>query len=207
MSSLRDSCNAFIHWALTMDPIVLQAMAKWPHVPAVFDWLALDRRGRWQIHGKPIYHTNMIDFIARNYTVDAHGRWFFQNGPQRVYVNLAYTPWIVRLTIERHLETHTGRRIDYQSAAFIDENGNLLLQFANQQIGQVDDRDLLQLSNALVTSSGSIADEDHLGDFLDGTIELWFVWAKARIAVARINSHQVPSRFSFIPEPQPDLLT
>jgi len=30
-----------------MDQTVLRSLAKWPEVPAVYGWLALDRRGNW----------------------------------------------------------------------------------------------------------------------------------------------------------------
>ena len=90
-----------------MDDIVRQALAKWPDVPHCTGWLLLDRRGDWRLRddaaqaagalGSPIRHAALIAFIARNYEADEHGQWFFQNGPQRVYVELAYTPWIVRL--------------------------------------------------------------------------------------------------------------
>jgi hypothetical protein len=33
-----------------------------------------------------------VNFIQRNYDHDAQGQWFFQNGPQRVYVELEATP-------------------------------------------------------------------------------------------------------------------
>ncbi|VVE70436.1 hypothetical protein PAN31117_03698 [Pandoraea anapnoica] len=91
-----------------MDEIVRQAMAKWPNVPHCYGWLALDRRGQWRMRdeqtqaegsaGDPIRHTALIAFIARNYASDDVGRWYFQNGPQRVYVSLAYAPFVVRLT-------------------------------------------------------------------------------------------------------------
>mgnify|MGYP003344108236 FL=1 len=77
-----------------MDEIVRQAMAKWPNVPAVHGWLALDRRGNWLIKGETISNAQINEFIARNYTHDEAGRWFFQNGPQRVFVELAYTPMV-----------------------------------------------------------------------------------------------------------------
>src|SRR3990170_3644456 len=34
-----------------IDDIVIRAMAKWPNVPVVYGWLALDRRGQWSIKG------------------------------------------------------------------------------------------------------------------------------------------------------------
>lgn len=83
-----------------MDDIVKQALAKWPNVPHCTGWLLLDRRGGWRMRddaaqaagalGSPVRHPALVDFIARNYERDEHGQWFFQNGPQRVYVELAY---------------------------------------------------------------------------------------------------------------------
>ncbi len=78
-----------------MDEIVKQAMAKWPHVPHCYGWLGLDARGDWylrdaatqaagpfaQAKGERIEHEKLRAFINRNYSVDACGCWFFQNGP------------------------------------------------------------------------------------------------------------------------------
>ena len=64
-----------------MDPIVIQAMAKWPAVPNVYGWLTLDRRGNWLIKGDRIANAGVTGFIGRNYAADERGRWFFQNGP------------------------------------------------------------------------------------------------------------------------------
>jgi hypothetical protein len=77
-----------------MDSVVARAMAKWPNVPAVYGWLSLDRRGNWLIKGERITNGALREFIARNYEAQADGRWYFQNGPQRVYVTLAYTPLV-----------------------------------------------------------------------------------------------------------------
>ena len=98
-----------------MDDIVRQAMAKWPNVPDCYGWLGLDTRGNWYMRddraqslgpfaggvagakGSLLQHDKLIAFINRNYLADEQGRWFFQNGPQRVYVELAATPWIWRV--------------------------------------------------------------------------------------------------------------
>jgi hypothetical protein len=98
-----------------MDDIVRQAMAKWPNVPDCYGWLGLDARGNWWMRddraqaagafdsglpgsrGSMLRHEKLIDFIQRNYERDARGAWFFQNGPQRVFVELEATPWIWRL--------------------------------------------------------------------------------------------------------------
>ncbi len=85
-----------------MDEIVSRSMLKWPDVPAVYGWLSLDRRGSWMIKTvagrfERIANAAVREFIARNYAADAEGRWYFQNGPQRVFVALDYTPWVYRL--------------------------------------------------------------------------------------------------------------
>ncbi len=126
-----------------MDEIVRQAMAKWPNVPHCYGWLALDRRGQWRMRdeaaqaagtaGDPIRHAALLAFIARNYASDDAGRWYFQNGPQRVYVSLAYAPFVVRLTWDA--ETNGGRgapvltdQLGHSFAAtacLLDEDGNV----------------------------------------------------------------------------------
>jgi hypothetical protein len=114
-----------------MDAAVLQAMARWPHVPRCTGWLALDQRGQWWMRNHPgpavwsrdargrldktgagpVLHEGLAAFIGRNYTADAAGAWFFQNGPQRVDVSLEAAPWIVRLQHAAqegwHWRTHT----------------------------------------------------------------------------------------------------
>ena len=83
-----------------MDDIVLRGMAKWPNVPAVYGWLSLNRRGQWLIKGDPITNPAVTAFIGRNYERDPGGSWFFQNGPQRVFVTLEYTPFVYRVLPE-----------------------------------------------------------------------------------------------------------
>ena len=89
-----------------MDDIVKAALAKWPKVPDCRGWLGLDARGDWYMRddacqragafphpkGSRIEHSKLQAFIGRNYAADEHGAWFFQNGPQRVYVVLEATP-------------------------------------------------------------------------------------------------------------------
>jgi len=78
-------------------------------------------------------------FIARNYAVDARGCWYFQNGPQRVYVTLAYTPFVLRYAGESLVDQCGGPV--RPRATFVDEEGSVLLLGA-QGIGLLDDRDL-----------------------------------------------------------------
>ena len=125
--------------ALAMDELVLRSMAKWPDVPDVYGWLALDRRGNWLIKGEKIGNVAMRDFISRNYAPDARGCWYFQNGPQRVFVALAYTPLVLHFEGAALLD-HCGRPFQPEQA-FLDEEGSVLMR-GKPGIGLLDDRDL-----------------------------------------------------------------
>jgi len=121
-----------------MDDIVRQAMAKWPRVPHCHGWLGLDARGGWYMRddraqaagpfplskGSLLRHDKLIAFIHRNYECDDQGQWYFQNGPQRVYVELEAAPWIWRLDEQGGLSTHTGRAATAKGA-YVDEAGRL----------------------------------------------------------------------------------
>jgi hypothetical protein len=123
-----------------MDDIVRQAMAKWPNVPHCYGWLGLNERGNWymrddrvqaagpfpQAKGSLLRHDKLVDFIHRNYDRDERGQWYFQNGPQRVYVELQATPWIWRLDANQGVASHTGRTAQV-SDCLVDETGRLYL--------------------------------------------------------------------------------
>lgn len=123
-----------------MDDIVKAAMAKWPNVPHCYGWLGLDARGNWYMRddrtqalgafpaskGSLLKHDKLIEFIHRNYAADAQGQWYFQNGPQRVYVELEATPWIWRLQPEGGVLSHTGTPARVQGS-LLDEAGRLYL--------------------------------------------------------------------------------
>jgi hypothetical protein len=126
-----------------MDEIVARSLAKWPNVPAVYGWLRLDRRGNWLMKGETIGNRALREFIARNYEADAGGRWFFQNGPQRVYVSLAYTPLVVHYAGEV-LFDHCGRRFTPRQA-FQDDEGSVLL-LGEPGVALLDDRELARFA-------------------------------------------------------------
>ena len=122
-----------------MDEAVARSIAKWPNVPAVYGWLALDRRGNWLIKGERVANVALREFIARNYEADEHGRWFFQNGPQRVFVKLAYTPFVMHHEGERLLD-QCGREVPARET-YVDDEGSVLI-LGPYGIGLLDDRDL-----------------------------------------------------------------
>ena len=131
-----------------MDAIVEAALRKWPKVPHCHGWLALDARGDWymrderiqaagafpQVKGSRIEHARLRAFIERNYGHDEAGAWFFQNGPQRVYVELEAAPWVWRVdastlgdgTPAWPVHSHTGLPAAV-SGCWLDETGRLYL--------------------------------------------------------------------------------
>lgn len=176
----------------------LSAIAKWPNVPACYDWLSLDRRGDWRLQGERITHRGLIDFINRQYGVDASGNWFLQNGPQRVFVNLAYTPWVFRSDAGR-LISHTGEAAGEALAAWLDEHGSVLLE-TPLGIGLLDDRDLAGFLSACRDRDGNPADDSLLADLMQGR-ETGVFWGK--IPVQPICSEAVALRYGFNPAPKP----
>jgi len=123
-----------------VDDIVKQAMAKWPTVPDCYGWLGLDARGNWYMRddraqacgtfasghagakGSLLQNAKLIDFIGRNYAATAEGCWYFQNGPQRVFVELEATPWIWRISPDGSIRSHSEQTANFE-AAYVDEMG------------------------------------------------------------------------------------
>lgn len=126
-----------------MDEMVARSLARWPNVPAVYGWLSLDRRGNWRIRNERIGNAALRDFIGRNYEPDARGRWHFQNGPQCVYVTLAYTPLVVHYEGER-LVDHCARPFR-ATAVYQDDEGSVLME-GGGTIALLDDRDLARFA-------------------------------------------------------------
>lgn len=122
-------------------PEVLRAMERWPDVPRCCGWLALDTRGHWLIKNQRITHARTVAFLNRHYAQDGEGRWYVQNGPQQAFVDLAYTPWIFRLSGEGQFVTHTGLCCLQPQTVYSDDEGNLLL-LGEMGLGLIDDRDL-----------------------------------------------------------------
>ncbi|OGA29010.1 MAG: hypothetical protein A3I65_03445 [Betaproteobacteria bacterium RIFCSPLOWO2_02_FULL_68_150] len=162
-----------------LQPIVLRALAKWPDVPDAYGWLLLDRRGEWRLKNpasgafERIGNAALRGFIARNYAVDAAGRWYFQNGPQRVFVKLQYTPFVAR--VERSaLIDQCGRRFD-AGAQWLDDEGSLLVA-SPRGVALMHDRDLARYAE----TAGSRLER-----------------------LERVDRGAVPARFGFDPDPAP----
>ncbi|WP_439520955.1 DUF2946 family protein [Hydrogenophaga sp.] len=144
-----------------MDDIVKAAMAKWPNVPHCFGWLGLDARGQWymrddrvqaagkfqEARGSLLQHEKLIDFIHRNYAADERGQWYFQNGPQRVYVELDITPWIWRLQPDGRVHSHTGLAAEVKDS-LLDEHGHLYL-VTDRGVGLVHSADMALAAEAV----------------------------------------------------------
>jgi hypothetical protein len=148
-----------------MDEIVAAALKKWPNVPHCHGWLALDARGDWymrdertqaagpfpQAKGSRIEHAGLLAFIGRNYAADANGAWFFQNGPQRVYVELEAAPWVWRLQSQTfgapRIESHTGLAARFESA-WLDEHGRVFIA-TEQGLGIVHSLDIEAAADAV----------------------------------------------------------
>ena len=194
-----------------MDEIVKAALAKWPNVPHCTGWLLLDRRGQWRMRderaqargelGTPVRHAALIGFINRNYECDESGQWFFQNGPQRVYVELAYTPWVVRLAHGAGggeeaaglpglaLTDQTGGVFEPAEALIDDEGAVLFVDSAKPpRVALLHDHDL-----DLFSDFAALVDDGRGGRFR---------WrADSELAIGTIDHARVPERFGFVASP------
>ena len=187
----------------SFDETVLRAIEKWPNVPDCYDWISLDRRGNWLIKNELITHPRAINFIGRHYAGDEHGRWYIQNGPQRVFCELAYTPFIYRLEPDMTVTTHTAVRCQSISQIILDDEGNILFD-TNLGIGLLDDRDLVQFCAAV--------EKENAEQWMDSSwlqqqtaerkaVQLELAAQTYPLSFARAND--VPELFGFCQRPAP----
>ena len=187
-----------------MDDIVKQALAKWPNVPHCTGWLLLDRRGNWRMRddaaqaagapGEPIRHTALLGFINRNYEADDAGQWFFQNGPQRVYVELGYTPFVVRLAMDDAsgqltLTDQAGSAFE-PSAVYLDDEGGILFtdRSTPARVAVLHDHDL-----DLFSEHADLASDGRSGEFR---------WRDGfALNLEPVRKSEVEKRFGFIASP------
>ncbi|MFI4939206.1 MAG: DUF2946 family protein [Burkholderiales bacterium] len=196
-----------------MDENVKQAMVKWPNVPHCYGWLALDARGAWRMRderaqalglpGDKITHPALLGFINRNYTHDNHGCWYFQNGPQRVYVNLTATPYIARTDPAQGFMLHTGEPLGMPDNAWVTEAGLLIVE-GNQKVAQVDDRDMDEYLTHLQIDGNPVGDEQLLAWLSDAGSpgKLTLNMAGRHVSVKRLAAANIATHFRFDAEPK-----
>ena len=196
-----------------MDASVEAAIARWPQVPDVHGWLLLDERGRYRLRA-PDHATSrafdvignpaIIEFIGRNYQCDADGRWFFQNGPQRVFVTLRLTPWILRVQVLGLPVTHTGRTVGRVDALLIDQHATPIL-LTDLGPGAVDDRDLQLILDALTDIHGKPVSDQQLEAWLacpDAGGLTFRLAGMNRLPVLPVRREALGARFGFVIAPQ-----
>jgi Protein of unknown function (DUF2946) len=205
-----------------MDDQVLRSLMKWPNVPDCYGWLALDRRGQWRMRdeftqqnnlpGQVIQHRALNEFIARNYACDGLGRYFFQNGPQRVFITLDATPWIVRMIPgekDAHL-TNQCQQILEPSAALSDEKGNIYIIGTSNQTIYDSNNSSTQFSkrDSEVIALLHDHDLDHFSELAKLREEACsfggsWTWQGKQLPLDPIHSQELASRFHYIAKPLP----
>jgi len=202
-----------------MDEQVLRSLIKWPNVPHCFGWLALDRRGQWrmrdefaqanQLAGSIIQHIALNEFISRNYACDYSGRYFFQNGPQRVFITLDATPFIARIIPSEsgpQLLTQCGTEIS-PHGALSDEKGNIYIAgFIPQSLSE-------HIDSAVFTKTESLTVallHDHDLDLFSEQSQVQedacsfrgsWLWDGKDLPIEPIHSTELSKRFHFVKVP------
>ncbi|HEY4373595.1 MAG TPA: DUF2946 family protein [Burkholderiales bacterium] len=196
-----------------MDDIVAQAMRKWPDVPDVYNWLRLDERGRWRVRARDyersgrfetIGNQAVVEFIGRNYQADDQGRWYFQNGPQRVFVGLACAPWVFRFTADAMPVTHTGRIAARADAVLIDEAQTPIL-ITDLGPGALSDQDFAPFLGTLTDAQGKALDDPAFEAWLAAPAAdtVFCAAAGQRLPLAAVTRATLAARYHFNPDPQP----
>lgn len=195
-----------------MDDIVKQAIAKWPNVPHCYGWLALDARGAWRMRderaqqlglpGDKLTQPALLGFINRNYSVDERGCWYFQNGPQRVYLQLEAAPFVARTDPRHGLVVQTGEALGNIARACLTEAGELIVA-GGGKVAQLDDRDMAQLMESLFIDGEAASDEALMAWVEGGAGALTLRYNGQDVPVERIRRDGVPAAFGFTRSPQP----
>ena len=150
--------------------------------------------------------------MNRNYAAQPNGAWYFQNGPQRVYVRIDAAPLIIRVDPATHtLTTHNGLLIRTVTQWYYDETGQLYAK-TDCGPGRIDDRDLLILSEVLQSDEGRSLFEaleasppvpgDQIKTLLDPHHR--FMSLSTPAALVELASSDLPHTLQFIQNPGPD---
>jgi hypothetical protein len=162
--------------------------------------------------GTVIVHQALNEFISRNYACDTEGTYFFQNGPQRVFITLDATPWIARIIPgdqESKLLTQCQSPIE-PSAALSDENGNIYI------VGKISLVVYENLNQATQTTFNT-QDKESVALLHDHDLEIFselatlkeeacsfggsWNWHGKQLPLDPIHSSELASRFHFIAKP------
>jgi hypothetical protein len=162
-----------------------------------------------QLAGSIIQHLALNDFISRNYACDPLGRYFFQNGPQRVFITLDATPFIARITPGEggpKLLTQCNAEIKPQSA-LSDEKGNIYITGLFQQ--SFSD----QIDGTAFTKAESLSVallHDHDLDLFSEQSQVqedacsfrgYWLWDGQNLPIEPIHSAELSKRFHFVKTP------
>lgn len=181
---------------------VLRGMAKWPSVPSVYNWLQLDRRGRWLMKNSLVTHPLLVDFINQHYLPADDGSYYFQNGPQRVFVEILAAPYVVSLAGER-LVTHNHREVGQINAAMISEAGDIYLR-TDLGPSLVDDRSLIHVEQWLQAEGDREAALSHL--LAGGSdSQIRFCWAQLDVdlPLRLVAEEELEQALGFVARPAP----
>lgn len=165
--------------------------------------------------GNAIQHAALNEFIARNYACDLEGKYFFQNGPQRVFITLDATPWIVRLIpANRDLSLLTQCQTLFEpQGALSDESGNIYITGLINQTMDEDRGSASEGKDFIQRESLSIALlHDHDLDLFSDLAKLHeqacsfggsWSWHGKTLPIDPIHSNELSKRFGFIQKPKP----
>ena len=153
----------------------------------------------------------IVDFINRNYAHDAVGCWYFQNGPQRVFVAIDYTPFVYRLDAPHpgappRIVSHTGLAVTRVEVSWIYEAAVMLL--ATELAADMRDaRGLDRLLPCFTDESGTALTEDIIAETTErlqagGDTRLHFHYLGYTLPVSPIKAGDVPFKFGFVQWPR-----
>ncbi len=193
-----------------MDERVKLAMAKWPQVPHCYGWLSLDAQGKFRMRdeaaqaaghlGDVIRHAPLLAFIYQNYESDPRGAWYFQNGPQRVYVELESTPYVARTDPEHGFVLHDRAPAHKIDQIFMTNDGRLILN-VHEKIAMLDNRDLSHCVPLLRIEGLAVADDDLLNWLSEPKQALQIELSNELKNVQWVVSNQLEKQFGFIAHP------
>ena len=150
---------------------------------------------RW---GALLQHEALMAFIQRNYLADEAGQWFFQNGPQRVFVSLATAPLTGRLMPDGRVRT--GTPADFQPRqAFLTPDGDCYLLDATAHAALLDGADLAAVS--FINAQGRLATD---ADWEHGPGPGWQLRAgRFCLPLQTVSQEAIPMQCGFLRQPYP----